>query len=64
MPDKNSRILVPQELRAHAGLEKDICIIGVGTRVEVWSKDKWEKYIKGDNLTPDSIAETFSMLGI
>jgi len=62
--DKNCRILVPQALRTHADLEKDISIIGVGTRVEVWSKDKWEKYTQDDSLNPDSIAETMAMLGI
>jgi MraZ protein len=62
--DKNFRILVPQELRSHAKLEKDISIVGVGNRVEVWSKEKWESYIHGDSLTPDSLSETFAMLGI
>lgn len=62
--DGNYRILVPQALRAHAGLEKDISIIGVGTRVEVWSKDRWENYTQDDSLKPDSIAETMAMLGI
>lgn len=62
--DKNYRILVPQELRNHAKLEKDVSIVGVGNRVEVWSKEKWEAYINGDSLTPDSLSETFAMLGI
>lgn len=62
--DKNYRILVPQALRSHAGLEKDISIIGVGTRVEVWSRENWEKYSRDDSLSPDNIAETMSMLGI
>jgi MraZ protein len=42
--DKQGRILLPQNLRAYAALEKDICIIGVSTRVEVWARDKWENY--------------------
>lgn len=62
--DKNCRILIPQALRAHAGLEKDVNIIGVGTRVEIWSRENWEKYSQGEILSPDSIAETLSMLGI
>ncbi len=62
--DKNYRILVPPALRTHAELEKDISIIGVGTRVEVWGKEKWGKYIKDDSLSPDSIAKTMAMLGI
>lgn len=62
--DKQSRILVPPGLRKHAGIEKDISIIGVGSRVEVWDKDKWENYIQGENLSPDNIAKAFTMLGI
>ncbi len=62
--DGHSRILVPQELRGHARLEKDITIVGVGNRVEVWSKDRWEKYINGESLSPESLSETFAMLGI
>lgn len=62
--DKNYRILVPPDLRNHAKLEKEISIVGVGNRVEVWSRDRWEKYIHGDDLNPDSLSDTFAMLGI
>jgi MraZ protein len=62
--DGHSRILIPQDLRSHAQLDKEISIVGVGNRVEVWSKDKWEQYIKGDSLSPESLSETFAMLGI
>ena len=41
--DKQGRILIPSNLRDYAGLQKDIYIIGVSTRVEVWDKDRWEK---------------------
>lgn len=62
--DKQGRILIPQNLRSYAGLDKDIYIIGVSTRVEVWDKAKWESYNGDENLNPDSIAEKMSMLGI
>jgi mraZ protein len=62
--DKQGRILIPQNLRTYAGLDKDIYIIGVSTRVEVWDKAKWENYNGDENLNPDSIAEKMSMLGI
>ena len=62
--DKQGRILIPQNLRTYAGLDKDIYIIGVSTRVEVWDKAKWETYNQDENLNPDSIAEKMSMLGI
>lgn len=62
--DKQGRILIPQNLREYAGLEKDVCVIGVSTRVEVWDKDKWGKYSGEDNVSADKIAEKMAMLGI
>ena len=41
-PDKQGRVLIPQDLRQFAGLEKDVVLVGVGSRVEIWSKDKCE----------------------
>jgi MraZ protein len=40
--DKQGRIVIPQNLRAYAGLEKDVYIIGVSTRVEIWDRERWE----------------------
>jgi MraZ protein len=62
--DKQGRILIPQNLREYAGLEKDVCVIGVSTRVEVWDKIKWEKYSGEDNVSAGKIAEKMAMLGI
>lgn len=62
--DKQGRILIPQNLREHAGLDKDIYVIGVSTRVEVWDKSKWENYTSDDNVSADKIAEKMAMLGI
>jgi len=62
--DKQGRILIPQNLRDYAKLEKELYIIGVSTRVEIWEKNKWEEYCKGDNMSPDKIAEKMAMLGI
>lgn len=62
--DKQGRILLPQNLREYAGLEKDIYVIGVSTRVEIWDKAKWENYSGDENMSPDNIAEKMAMLGI
>lgn len=62
--DKQGRILIPANLRAYASLEKDVVVIGVSTRVEIWSKDKWEEYNSNDNISPDKIAEKMEFLGI
>ncbi len=62
--DKQGRILIPSNLREYAGLEKDLCVIGVSTRVEVWDKSKWEEYNSDENISPDIIAEKMKELGI
>ena len=40
--DKQGRILLPAVLRDFAGITKDAVLVGVGSRVEIWSKDRWE----------------------
>lgn len=43
-PDAQGRVLLPQPLRDYAHLEKDVMIIGVGSRVEIWDLDRWNNY--------------------
>ncbi|MCL1800360.1 MAG: division/cell wall cluster transcriptional repressor MraZ, partial [Promicromonosporaceae bacterium] len=45
IPDKQGRITIPANLREYAGLERDLAVIGAGTRVEVWDKGAWEQYL-------------------
>jgi MraZ protein len=44
-PDKQGRVLLPQLLREYAGLNKDLTIIGVGARAEIWDTESWQKYL-------------------
>lgn len=62
--DKQGRILIPANLRNHSKLEKEAIIIGVGTRVEIWSKEEWDIYNEDDSLSYESIAEKMAELGI
>lgn len=41
-PDKQGRIVLPASLREYAGISKEVWILGVGTRVEIWDKEVWE----------------------
>jgi len=61
--DKQGRGLIPQNLLEYAKIEKEIVSIGVLTRVEIWSKDKWNEY-NDENIDYDSLAEKMSDLGI
>ncbi len=60
--DKQGRFLIPNNLRNAGNLEKEVIIIGVGTRLEIWNKSTWEKC--DEDISADEIAENMANLGI
>ena len=60
--DKQGRILIPAVLREFAGLDKDVVLVGVASRIEIWSKEKWEDASEYDDM--EDIAEHMSELGL
>lgn len=40
--DRQGRVLVPPHLRAHAGLTREVTVAGVGPRIELWDRDRFE----------------------
>ena len=61
--DKQGRFLIPSNLRDYAKLDKEIVILGVGTRIEIWNKQTWQK--DTENISADEIAENMDkLLGI
>ena len=40
--DSSGRVTLPPPLLAHAGIEKDVVVAGVGDNLEVWSRERWE----------------------
>lgn len=44
-PDKQRRVTIPPALRAYAGLERDLAVLGVGDRIEIWDATAWERYL-------------------
>ncbi len=62
--DKQGRINIPQNLRDHAKVDKEVITIGVSSRVEIWDKEEWRKYNEDSDLGYDQIAEKMAELGI
>ncbi len=60
--DKQGRILVPNVLREFAQLSKDVVLIGVASRIEIWSKERFEEVETYDDM--DDIAEHMAELGL
>jgi MraZ protein len=44
VPDKQHRVTIPANLRAYAGLGRDLTVIGAGNRAEIWDTEAWNSY--------------------
>jgi len=62
--DKQGRVVIPQHLREHAQIEKDVYVIGVSTKVEIWSKENWENYSAQTKQSYEDFAQSIINLGI
>ncbi len=62
--DKLGRILIPQSLKSDAAILKNIIIIGVGNKIEIWAKERWEDLVKKATSDPDQVADIVSELGL
>ncbi|WP_035773129.1 division/cell wall cluster transcriptional repressor MraZ [Butyrivibrio sp. VCD2006] len=60
--DKQGRILLKANWLTHAAIDKEAVVAGVGNRVEIWSKEKWEDASTFDDI--DSIAAKMSEYGL
>ncbi|MGD2278596.1 MAG: division/cell wall cluster transcriptional repressor MraZ [Candidatus Omnitrophota bacterium] len=57
VPDKQWRVLLPDYLRSYAKLNRQIVIVGVSNRIEIWDKSKWEEFYKSSKQNYEEIAE-------
>ncbi len=59
--DGQGRINIPQSLRDHAMIEREVTVIGVSTRAEIWDTKRWNAYT--NDMTADKIAEAMEEIG-
>jgi len=55
--DSQGRVLLPQYLKDFAGIKKDIVIVGVSSRIEIWAKDTWNEFYGNSRQSFEEIAE-------
>jgi MraZ protein len=60
--DRQGRILIPAQLREYAAIENEAVIIGMNSRLEIWSKERWQEFTSG--MMEDVFAQQMSGLGI
>ena len=56
-PDKQGRILIAQYLKDYAEIKRDVIIVGVSNRIEIWSQDKWKEFYSSSKQSFEEIAE-------
>lgn len=62
--DKQGRVNLPQYLREYAGIKGEAVVAGLYSRVEIWNKQKWNKYKDEAEKKSNDIAEHMKELGI
>lgn len=62
--DRQGRIMLPQNLRSYGQIEKEVAVIGVSSRIEIWSQQRWSGYVEDAQNAYESIAENIVELGI
>ena len=62
--DKQGRILIPPDLRAYAGLDGEVIVAGINTRIEVWDVQAWNQVRAGFESNATADAEHWARLGI
>ncbi len=55
--DRQGRVLVPAYLKEYAGIKRDVVLVGVSNRIEVWDKDEWKKFYEQFKESYEQVAE-------
>lgn len=62
--DKSGRILIPPTLREYAGIIKDIVLVGMTNRIEIWSREKWQKEFETAQQRLELMGDKLAELGL
>ncbi len=63
-PDKQGRVVLPDYLREYAKLGKNLAVVGLYNRLEIWDEAAWEIYKRGAESSSTDIAEKLRELGV
>lgn len=55
--DSQGRVLLPKSLLDYAGIEKEVLILGVGSKIELWNPVKYEEYLNANQIKFNEIAK-------
>ena len=62
--DRLGRILLPQSLRTYAGIKKDVVIVGVNRKIEIWAQEAWDELVRKATADHEQMEDVLSDLGL
>ena len=62
--DNLGRVLIPDYLKDYASLKKNVAVIGLFNKIEIWDNDLWQEYKKKTEMAVGDIAERLKELGV
>lgn len=62
--DRQGRVTLPPHLRQHAAIERDVVVVGLISRFEIWNRTGWQSYIEKAAKSAPQIAEQIEELSI
>ncbi len=62
--DKLGRVLIPDYLKDYASLKKNVTLLGLSNKIEIWDTEKWQEYSKRTESSAGDIAERLKEFGI
>jgi MraZ protein len=62
--DRQGRVMLPAHLRQHAGIDREVVVVGLISRLEIWSRTAWQSYIEKAQKSAPQIAEQIEELSI
>jgi MraZ protein len=61
--DRLGRILVPQSLRNFGAIKKNVVIIGMNKKIEIWAEEAWIELVRKASSDMAKMSDTASQLG-
>lgn len=62
--DGQGRFVIPEYLRTYAGLQRNVVVVGVHNRIELWDEEEWKRYTEKTEQDAEAIAEQLGGLGM
>jgi MraZ protein len=62
--DKQGRVLIPPSLRDYADIKRDVVLVGMTKRIEIWSRERWETVFESAQRKLETLGSKLADLGL